>query len=138
MAIFGTKCLTYLKIQGNDNGRLTSSDIHQGRKNTLWKSNKRLSQLEQAMASSSATQSLVRAIGESRPLIRKASPVWLASRPKRALHHSRTPVITSSTARLRPKLQPSYDRTASPLPVAVRGRTIFIQTENTPNADVSR
>lgn len=56
----------------------------------------------------------------------------------RTLHHSaRIPTITASEARHRPTLRPSHQ------PARVTGlspgskRMIFIQTENTPNPDVS-
>jgi len=56
---------------------------------------------------------------------------------RRGVHQAaRIPSITASTVRLRPKLRPLHQPTFSPHPLLASGiRTIFIQTENTPNAD---
>ena len=63
----------------------------------------------------------------------------LATASRRGVHQSsRISALTASSARLRPKLQPLHQPTFLPQPLAASGsRTIFIQTENTPNADVS-
>lgn len=57
----------------------------------------------------------------------------------RSIHSgSRIPTITASSSRLRPKIQSFVHQPntfSQPTPVTSR-RTIFIQTENTPNADV--
>ena len=57
----------------------------------------------------------------------------------RSFHYgSRIPTITASSSRLRPKLQSFIHQPntfSQPTPVTSR-RMIFIQTENTPNADV--
>ena len=57
--------------------------------------------------------------------------------PYRAIHHSaRLPAITPSETRHRPTLRPRHQPLAQ-TPSPVSKRTIFIQTENTPNPDVS-
>ncbi|MCJ1299516.1 hypothetical protein MMC08_002308 [Hypocenomyce scalaris] len=62
---------------------------------------------------------------------------WLATARRRGIHQSsRISALTASSARLRPKVQPLHQPTFLPQPLAASGsRTIFIQTENTPNAD---
>ena len=55
----------------------------------------------------------------------------------RAIHHSaRLPAITPSETRHRPTLRPNHQPAAQALS-PISKRTIFIQTENTPNPDVS-
>ena len=64
---------------------------------------------------------------------RSIRPATLGS--YRAIHHSaRLPAITPSETRHRPALRPHH-HPAAPSPISKR--TIFIQTENTPNPDVS-
>lgn len=65
------------------------------------------------------------------PRVSRASQRLATSTTRRSLHHTASP-ITSSIATRRPNtLQPSV---ASLVPVSAR-RSIFIQTEDTPNAD---
>ncbi|KAI9841319.1 MAG: hypothetical protein M1830_007866, partial [Pleopsidium flavum] len=80
-------------------------------------------------------QWLARAITKPRPSMRASCPSRLATPPRRTIHYSRIPVITSSSARLRPRLQQLPQSKVFSQPAAVGSRTIFIQTENTPNAD---
>ena len=55
-----------------------------------------------------------------------------------AHHHAKMPAITASRSRLRPTLQRFHQPATLTQPTTVPGyRTIFIQTESTPNADVS-
>jgi hypothetical protein len=54
----------------------------------------------------------------------------------RSLHRAAIPAITASQNHHRPQLQQSHLRKAPNHPLALR-RTIFIQTQTTPNADVS-
>ncbi len=58
---------------------------------------------------------------------------------RRALHQTaRTPALPSWSFRWRPVIPLAHPRHAQLSPVVASGiRTIFIQTENTPNADVS-
>ncbi|MCJ1362910.1 hypothetical protein MMC16_002016 [Acarospora aff. strigata] len=83
------------------------------------------------MASYSFT---LRVFTRARPLVRPFHPSGPCSNTTRTFHYSRLPVFTSSRARLRPKPQPA-DPLAWPSPAVARSRTIFIQTENTPNVD---
>lgn len=61
---------------------------------------------------------------------------WLAAASRRTIHYapSSLPAITPSKSRRRPSLQPNHHTTRVD---PTNRRTIFIQTESTPNPDVS-
>lgn len=85
------------------------------------------------MASRTLSNTLSKTITRSRPVIRVSSS-WLA---RSASSRAQTPVLTSSQSRHRPTLNPNHQPIAR-LPLGFPStRTIFIQTENTPNPDVS-
>ncbi|KAE8452833.1 hypothetical protein EG329_013105 [Mollisiaceae sp. DMI_Dod_QoI] len=84
----------------------------------------------------------------SRKIVRAATPLFTKARPAkpsipvqysaaRCVHQStRLPVMAASNARTRPTLQPLHQPSTMVKPPAVSGsRSIFIQTENTPNPD---
>jgi len=84
----------------------------------------------------------------SRKIARAAAPLFTKVRPAkpsvpthysaaRGVHQStRLPAIAASNARTRPTLQPLHQPSNMVKPPAVSGsRSIFIQTENTPNPD---
>ncbi|KAL1953378.1 hypothetical protein VTO42DRAFT_2949 [Malbranchea cinnamomea] len=79
------------------------------------------------------SNALPRTVAGARPAIRPSLP-WL---PRRASSRAvQVPVITSSKSRHRPTLTPNHQPVARlPSNVPSTSRTIFIQTENTPNPD---
>ncbi len=91
------------------------------------------------MAAESASKLLHRSVSKVRVCRISANVSRLATASRRSVHqNSRAVAITASSARLRPKLQPLHQPVFLPQPIAASGsRTIFIQTESTPNADVS-
>jgi hypothetical protein len=92
------------------------------------------------MASKSLSQSLRRVFAASRPQLKVADSPWLTRPLTRSIHQgARIPTITSSQSRHRPTLQPHHQsaRLAPSPGISGGSRTIFIQTEQTPNADVS-
>lgn len=91
------------------------------------------------MASESASKLLMHSFSKARVCRISANASKLATASRRGVHqNSRAVAITASSARLRPKLQPLHQPVFLSHPIAATGsRTIFIQTENTPNADVS-
>jgi hypothetical protein len=76
------------------------------------------------------------------PLVSRTRPKkfpannWLTA-ASRCIHHStRLPAIAASNSRARPTLQPLHQPSTMLRPTSVGGsRSIFIQTENTPNPD---
>ncbi|KAA6415071.1 MAG: hypothetical protein FRX48_01823 [Lasallia pustulata] len=89
------------------------------------------------MASESASKLLMHSFSKARVCRISANASKLATASRRGVHqNSRAVAITASSARLRPKLQPLHQPVFLSHPIAATGsRTIFIQTENTPNAD---
>lgn len=73
------------------------------------------------------------------PAVESASRTVAAFRSRRTLYNSaQTPVLTTSSSRRRPTLRPYQQPTTQNAvngPSPVTKRTIFIQTENTPNPD---
>ncbi|RDW75594.1 NifU-like protein [Coleophoma crateriformis] len=69
--------------------------------------------------------------------LRTVKPSMPVSSARRCIHQStRLPSMTASSSRTRPTLQPLHQPSTMLKPVAVGGsRSIFIQTENTPNPD---
>ncbi|MCJ1280759.1 hypothetical protein MMC26_000076 [Xylographa opegraphella] len=89
------------------------------------------------MASNNLPIAALRALTRSRPSVRLQKIERLATPCSRSVHYSaRTPAITASNARRRPALQPLHQPAPFAQPTVLSGsRTIFIQTESTPNAD---
>lgn len=88
------------------------------------------------MASRKITQAALPLLTKRRPA--KASSLSSSFYlPARCVHQSpRLPAVAASNSRLRPTLQPLHQPASLLKPSAVGGsRTIFIQTENTPNPD---
>jgi hypothetical protein len=82
------------------------------------------------MASSTIPRSAMRSLSRATPSLRSATP-RIATR---CLHQQASP-ITASRLQHRPTAQPWSQRVAAPSATVSR-RTMFIQTEPTPNADV--
>jgi hypothetical protein len=113
---------------------------HRGLKNLQTLAFHPIYSINSKMTTTPLSQSLVRAFAASKPQIRATGSAWLTRPLTRSIHRSaRIPAITSSQSRHRPTLQPSHQPTPLALSPGVSGgsRTIFIQTEQTPNADVS-
>jgi hypothetical protein len=90
------------------------------------------------MATKSVPNALRSAFAATRPRSGSAQHLKCAIRPRSIHQTARIPAITSSQARHRPILQPYHQSSSLPTPSTSLGsRTIFIQTQSTPNADVS-
>lgn len=82
------------------------------------------------MASINTPRACLRTLSRATPSLRSASP-RIATR---CLHQKASP-ITSSPLQRRPRVQ-TWSQSAAPIAATVSRRTMFIQTEPTPNADV--
>lgn len=91
-----------------------------------------------SMASQNLPVLALRALSKSRPSAAIRDGPILATSNRRAFHNcTRTPAITASNSRSRPRIQPlHHPATLAPSSFTRWTRTIFIQTETTPNADV--
>ena len=90
------------------------------------------------MATKSVSNALRSAFAATRPRSRSIQTLRRSTR-QRSIHQSaKIPAITSSQARHRPILQPHHQPSSLPSPnISLGTRTIFIQTQSTPNVDVS-
>ncbi|KMU77668.1 HIRA-interacting protein 5 [Coccidioides immitis RMSCC 3703] len=93
------------------------------------------------MAVRTASRSLSQAISRSQSAsgVFASPPRWMIFTPRTVYTQAaRIPVITSSRSRHRPTLLRQHQPVAAQMPanVPANNRTIFIQTEVTPNADV--
>lgn len=91
-----------------------------------------------SMASQNLPVLALRALSKSRPSAAIRDGPILATSNRRAFHIcTRIPAITASNSRSRPRIQPlHHPATLAPSSFTRWTRTIFIQTETTPNADV--
>ncbi|MCJ1320834.1 hypothetical protein MMC15_006175 [Xylographa vitiligo] len=89
------------------------------------------------MASSNLPIAALRALTRSRPSAGLKKVGRIGPSCSRSIHYNaRIPAITASSAQRRPALQPLHQPVPFPQPTVLSGsRTIFIQTESTPNAD---
>jgi len=89
------------------------------------------------MASQRLQVTTFRALTKARPSVAPISATARATVCKRPFHDNlRLPVITASSSRLRPTIQPFHQTTVVTPPTQAQSRrSIFIQTETTPNAD---
>lgn len=90
-----------------------------------------LSKTHNTMASITMPRAALRSLIRAAPSVRSSTP-RIATR---CLHQKSSP-ITSAPAQHRPRAQPWSQGALSPAATVTR-RTMFIQTEPTPNADVS-
>ena len=90
------------------------------------------------MASNSIPRTAIRVLIRKRPSVQRSKVEDLSTRCKRSIQYkARIPAVTASNVKSRPKIQHSQQILGSSLPTVGSGRrTIFIQTEETPNADV--
>ena len=91
-----------------------------------------------AMATKSTSTALRNAFAAVRPRPSSSQGLRTCVRQRGIHQQAKIPAITSSQARHRPVLQPSHQSTPISIPNAISGsRSIFIQTQTTPNADAS-
>jgi hypothetical protein len=82
------------------------------------------------MASLNVPRVAMRSLSRTAPTLRSSTPRVAT----RCMHQKASP-ITSSTLQHRPRVQ-RWSKSATPVAATVSRRTLFIQTEPTPNADV--
>lgn len=90
------------------------------------------------MATKSIPNPLRSVFAATWPRPRSTQPLKCPIAPRNIHHTARTPAFTASRGRHRPILQPHHQPSFLPTCATSLGsRTIFIQTQSTPNADVS-